>query len=703
MVTQADLLNARILVVDDIPNNVQVLVAVLEHAGYRAVDSCTDPQRACEMYRRERHDLVLLDLNMPGMDGFTVLEQMKAMAPDDYPPVLAVTAAHDYKLRALSAGARDFIGKPYDFEELLQRVHHMLEVRLLLQSTRARSLHLASHDLATGLPNREECARRLGQALQDGTAGALLLVGLEGYGRVNDVLGYQSADRVLCQLVQRLQAWGPDGTWLARMGADELALLLPAGLPAPALAAGEVRQACCRPVALQDSDVALDARVGLALYPQDGTDAATLLRHAGAALQCARQRAGQPVCGYTDTIAERAQQGLSMEAALRRALEQDEFELYFQPKVELRSGCVVGAEALLRWQRPGHGRVAPGDFVPLLEENGLIVPVGAWVIDQACQAATRWAELAPGLNIAVNVASRQFADEQFRHTVEQAMSRHGIQPGMLSLEITESALMDDTARTAGVLAALRQVGVRVAIDDFGTGHSSLAYLKHFPVDSLKIDQSFIKGLASDPGDAALVDGILGMARSLGLQVVAEGVETESQLACLARRRCDQIQGYYFSRPLPAAQFEALLREGRRLAPAQGEPLPLTPTLLLVDDEPLVLAALERLLQADHYRILTATCAAQAFDHLARQPVHLLLCDQRMEGMSGTELLDRVKCLYPDTFRIILSGQAELATIMDGVNRGALYRFYTKPWDNQVLRENIRAAVRHYWQVHGLAA
>jgi diguanylate cyclase (GGDEF)-like protein len=703
MVTPSAILNARILVVDDQPNNVQILVAVLEQAGYRSIDSTTDPHQGWELYCHGRHDLVLLDLNMPGLDGFTLLERMKALAPDDYPPVLAVTAAHDYKVRALAAGARDFIGKPYDFEELLQRVHHMLEVRLLLQGTRERSLHQASHDGATGLPNREAFTHQLEQALQcSAGVGPLLLAGLEGFGRINDVLGYQAGDAVLRQLAQRLQGSAPDGAVLGRMGDHEFAVLLPPGHAATA-AAAQVRAACRQPVTLQDSEVALDASVGIALHPQDGADAGCLLLHAGAALQHARRQGGKQLCCYTDTIASLAQQALAMETALRRACELGEFELHYQPKVDLRTGCVVGAEALLRWQRPGHGLVPPSEFVPLLEENGLIVPVGAWVIDEACRAAVGWSQLAPGLNIAVNVACRQFADPQFQQTVQQAMARHGVLPGMLGVEVTESALMDDTAHTAGVLASLRQVGVHVAIDDFGTGHSSLAYLKHFPVDTLKIDKSFIDGIASDPGDAALVDSIFSMARSLGLQLVAEGVESASQLACLARRRCDQIQGYYFSRPLPALQFEALLREGRRLQPQENSPATVPPTLLLIDDEPMVLAALERLLRQDQYRILAASCAAQAFELLARHPVHLVLCDQRMDGMSGTELLDRIKDLYPDTLRIILSGQTELATIMDSVNRGALYRFYTKPWDNRVLRENIRAAVRHYWQTHGLAA
>jgi EAL domain-containing protein (putative c-di-GMP-specific phosphodiesterase class I)/CheY-like chemotaxis protein len=333
----------------------------------------------------------------------------------------------------------------------------------------------------------------------------------------------------------------------------------------------------------------------------------------------------------------------------------------------------------------------------------LIVEVGAWVIDTACRQIALWAACPGGpVPVAVNVASRQFADSGLQQTVAHAIAAHGIAPELLALEVTESALMDDTERTAAAMATLRTMGVKVAIDDFGTGYSSLAYLKRFPVDALKIDIAFIRDVTVDPGDAALVDAIIAMAHSLDLEVVAEGVETEAQLAYLARHRCDQIQGYYFSRPVPAMQFQRLLLEGASLAlPDTGAP-PLR-TLLLIDDEPHVLSSLQRLLRQDGYRVLTASGAAEAFELLARHQVQLVLCDQRMEEMSGTELLDKVKDMYPDTFRIILSGYTDLATIMESINRGSLYRFWTKPGDNRMLRENVRAAFRHYWQLHGLSS
>ncbi|MYM91980.1 EAL domain-containing protein, partial [Rugamonas sp. FT82W] len=287
-------------------------------------------------------------------------------------------------------------------------------------------------------------------------------------------------------------------------------------------------------------------------------------------------------------------------------------------------------------------------------------------------------------------------------TVAQAVARHGIAPGLLTLEVTERAMLDDPGRTAATLAALRAIGVRIAIDDFGTGYSSLAYLKRFPVDALKIDIAFVRDVTSNPDDAAVVDAIIAMAHSLKLEVVAEGVETAAQLAYLGRQRCDQIQGYHYSRPLPAAQLERLLRDDVRLDLPDGVGTVAERTLLIVDDEPHVLSALQRLLRPDGYRVLAADGAAQALALLARHPVHLILCDQHMAEMRGTELLDQVQRMYPDTFRIILSGHTDLGEVVEAIHRGALYRFYTKPWDNRTLRENIRAAFRHYWQLHGLA-
>lgn len=714
MISAAEILGAKILIVDDHPLNVAVLAAMLRLAGYTNVESTMDPREVCELHRSNNYDLILLDLNMPFMDGFAVMERLKQNDDEHYLPILALTAAPEYKLRALAEGARDFVAKPFDNSEVLSRIRNMLEVRLLYKSSCSRGEWMKNYDAVTGLPNRALFQRALEHTLAaqarpgEPLLSAVLLADLDGFSRINDMLGQAAGDLLLLQAARRLQQCAPAGAGLARVGNDEFALSLTMlESPAVALAVAEkIRLVCAEPFMINGGEVCLTASIGIALHPDDAGDATTLVRHAGVALHQARMAGVDSCRWFTESMNAQVQQRFEFEHALRKAYSQREFELYYQPKMDVSSGRVAGLEALLRWNRPGCGMVSPAEFIPVLEETGLIVAVGAWVIDEACRQAAAWQGVAgePGqtFNIAVNVASRQFTEGNLEDIVRQALMAHGVAPETLSLEVTESAVMADTERAAATLAALRRMGVKVAVDDFGTGYSSLAYLKRLPVDALKIDIAFIREVTRNPGDAALVDAIIAMAHSLGLDVVAEGVETAEQLAYLARRRCDQVQGYYFSRPLPAAQCAALLNDQTGIA-AAAAPAVQQRTLLIIDDEPHVLSALQRLLRQDGYRILTAQSAADAFSLLAQHPVHLVLCDQRMDGMSGTEILDRVKDMYPDTFRIILSGYTDLATIMESINRGSLYRFYTKPWNNQVLRDNIRDAFRDYWQRHGFAA
>ena len=702
-----DLHAAKILIVDDQEMNVTVLSHMLAAAGYTNVCATMDGREVAELHRAHHYDLIVLDLNMPHLSGFEVLEQLKEVDPDAYLPVLVVTAAPEHKLQALQAGARDFVCKPYDGLEMLTRIRNMLEVRLLYNVTRDYGQRMAQYDALTGLPNRTLFQRTLEQSLQSGwpRLSAVLLADIDGFKRLNDTLGHQAGDQVLRQFAQRLAQNVPAGCATGRLGNDEFAVVLTAldGLHPVGQLAEQIRLAMAAPFVLDEGEVRLSVSIGIAVYPGDSCDAATLVMYADTALNQAKRDGSDSYRFFTDAMNAESHKRFALERALRQACDNGEFELYYQPKVQLSTGRMVGAEALLRWNRPGHGQVSPADFIPLLEETGLIVQVGAWIIDTVCAQLAQWSQVRDGAtHVAVNVASRQFADQGLEAIVTGALARHGVDARLLALEVTESALMCDTERTIATLARLRALGVRIAIDDFGTGYSSLAYLKRFPVDLLKIDIAFIRELTHNPDDAALVDAIIAMAHSLHLDVIAEGVETEAQLTYLARRRCDKIQGYYFSRPLPAAQYTQLLRDDTRLVlPAALTAAPVR-TLLIVDDEPHVLSALTRLLRQDGYRILTASGAAEAFQLLAQHPVHLILCDQRMEEMSGTELLDKVKDMYPDTFRIILSGYTDLKTVMEAINRGSLYRFYTKPWDSRVLRDNIRAAFRHYWQLHGLA-
>ncbi|SFM28068.1 EAL domain-containing protein [Rugamonas rubra] len=710
MISQSSIFAAKLLIVDDQEINTKLLEHILLRAGYSNVHTELDSRRVVARHQAEQFDLILLDMNMPHMDGFEVLAGLKALNPLGYLPVLVVTAAPDHKLRALNAGARDFVSKPFDRMEVLTRIHNLVEVRLLYKASRDYGEQLAHFDPLTGLPNRSQFRRLLGEALELARSRAapldVLMLDLDHFKQINDPLGHACGDELLCQLALRLAACRGERATLGRLGGDEFGLILAGGgdgddaSDAVALAA-RVRQALRAPFALAGREVNLSVSIGVASFPADADDADTMLRYADTALSRAKEGGRDACCFFTSGMNERAQHRLELETGLRRAIELRQFELHYQPKASVGDGRVGGAEALLRWNRPGHGMVAPAGFIPLLEETGLIVPLGAWIIFTACHQIAAWDRQGLGaVRVAVNVASRQFASGELEAVVANALADSGIDPDLLELELTEGSLMSDAEAAIATMRRLKAGGVRISIDDFGTGYSSLAYLKRFPIDTLKIDIAFIREVTSDAGDAAIVLAIIGMAHSLGLSVVAEGVETAAQLGFLARHHCDYIQGYYFSKPLPAAQFAELLHDQRRMPLPDGMSAPPAPTLLVVDDDADILLSLQRLLRGDGYRVLTAGSAADGFALLAQHPVHLILCDQRMPDMSGNDFLDKAKDMYPDTFRIVLSGHTDIAAIMGAINRGSLYRFYTKPWDNRVLRDNIRAAFRHYWQLHG---
>jgi EAL domain-containing protein (putative c-di-GMP-specific phosphodiesterase class I)/CheY-like chemotaxis protein len=390
-----------------------------------------------------------------------------------------------------------------------------------------------------------------------------------------------------------------------------------------------------------------------------------------------------------------------MSAELRDALAAREFVLHYQPKVELATGQVVGCEALLRWQHPQRGLVMPGEFLDAAEASDMILELGEWVLRTGCAQIVAWHDAgAPAVALAVNLSGRQFRDERLPERVASALRDTGLRPPALELDLTEAIVMEDAANFVTRLAALKALGIRLSLDDFGTGYSNLSYLKRFPLDFLKVDRSFVQDVTTNPDDAAIVRAVISLGHSLGLAVVAEGVETEAQVEWLRRERCEQIQGYVFSRPLPAAQFEALLRSRKGL-PSRGTGAQDGKTLLIVDDDAGVAASVVRVLRRDGYHILTAPHATDALDLMALNVVHVVIADHRMPAMTGAELLGKVKLLYPDTVRILFSGYIEIEALTEAVNRGAIYRFLLKPWDDETLRESVRQAFHHYWLTHTL--
>jgi diguanylate cyclase (GGDEF)-like protein/PAS domain S-box-containing protein len=566
---------------------------------------------------------------------------------------------------------------------------------------------LAHYDTLTGLPNRmlfyDTLKKTLLQAADKQWLIAVLFIDLDNFKYINDTLGHASGDELLSQFSDRLVQCVRVRDTVGRLGGDEFALILVMqdSQQGATLVANKIREALRAPFNLQGREVTLTASIGITLHPDDAADADTLIKYADTAMYRAKQAGRDTYRFFTAQMNAEVLARLELEMALRKAVELGEFVLFYQPKVQLASGRVTGVEALLRWQRPGHGLVSPQDFIPILEDTGLIVRVGSWVIATACAQIGLWLRSPVGpMQVAVNVCGRQFIEGDLEGDIVRALDANGIDADLLELELTESTLMANTTRTIACLQNLKKRGVQISIDDFGTGYSSLAYLHRFPIDKLKIDIAFVRNITCSPDDAAIVLAIIRMAHSLKLEVIAEGVETAAQLSYLRRNRCDQIQGFHFSPAQPVAALEQLLREGKRLPLPPNETRP-PKTLLLVDDETPVLAALQRLLYQDGYQVLSARSAAEGFELLALHPVQVILCDQRMPGMNGTEFLDRVKGLYPDTFRIILSGYTDLESILQAINHGAIYRFYTKPWDNKTLRDNVREAFRHYWLLHDL--
>jgi diguanylate cyclase (GGDEF)-like protein len=433
-----------------------------------------------------------------------------------------------------------------------------------------RLIQMAHYDALTDLPNRtlfyKNLTRILSRASERGVGVALLCIDLDHFKNVNDTRGHALGDELLCQVSRRLVECVRVRDSIARLGGDEFAIILAARnvQQRAYTVAKRVRELLRSPFALKDNECTVSASIGIALYPGDALNAETLIKYADTAMYQAKHGGRDTFRFFTTQMNTDALVRLELETALRKAVEKGEFVLHYQPKVQIATGRVCGLEALLRWQRPGCGLVPPSEFVTVLEDTGLIVPVGRWVLESACKQIDAWRASSIGpMAVSVNVSGRQFSEGNLESDVTRALGNHHVAANLLELELTESSLMANTQSTIKTLQNLRNLGVGISIDDFGTGYSSLAYLRRFPVDKLKIDMAFIRGITTNTDDAAIVLAIIRMAHTLRLQVIAEGVETAEQLEYLRIHRCDQIQGYYLSRPLPVSELEKMLQETDR--------------------------------------------------------------------------------------------------------------------------------------------
>jgi diguanylate cyclase (GGDEF)-like protein/PAS domain S-box-containing protein len=442
-----------------------------------------------------------------------------------------------------------------------------------VSASRAMALqmaHSAEHDFLTGMPNRmllnDRVNQAIGYAQRHGRKIAVLFLDLDGFKHINDSLGHPTGDKLLQSIAKRLVDCVRGSDTVSRQGGDEFVVLLTevAQPQDAAITARRMLQTVAQAHSINLHELHVTTSIGVSVYPDDGQDAETLIKNADTAMYQAKENGRQSYQFFKPAMNVRAVERQSIEESLRRALERKEFLVHYQPKVNLATGDISGAEALIRWRHPVRGMVPPSDFIPVAEDCGLILPIGNWVLREACKQARAW--MAAGLplaSMAVNISAMEFRDEAFLDGVFRILHETGLEPGALELELTESVLMKRAESTESILKALRAGGVQLAVDDFGTGYSSLSYLRKFPIDALKIDQSFIRQITTAPDQTTIVTAVISMGRSMKLRVIAEGVETREELAFLQAHHCDEAQGYYFSRPVLPEQFATLLKYGIR--------------------------------------------------------------------------------------------------------------------------------------------
>ena len=550
--------NATIMMVDDEPITTDVLTAFLEDAGYWNFVATDRSTEAIDLLEATWPDVLLLDLMMPDVSGFDILTAMRADDKLKHVPVIVLTSSTDAdtKLKALELGATDFLSKPVDPSELVLRLRNTL-------TAKAYQDQLAYSDPLTGLPNRRMFMERLDwqikNARRDEQKVAILYLGLDRFKQINDSFGLKGGDILLKQVAERLEqsiresdyvgrsAPNDARTNLSRLGGDEFSMLLNGiqRVENAALVAQRIISALAAPFHLDGNEVFVTPSIGIAGFPDDATEKDLLLKQAVGAMDYAKQKGRNTYRFYSKQIDARCLEQLTMQTQLRKALDKGEFELHYQPEMDLKSGRVKGAETLLRWNRPGREMVPPTTFIPLMEELGLIVPVGEWVIREVCGQNKAWqgAGLEP-IRVAVNVSAKQFRQQNFASVLEDALKTSGLNPRHLMLELTESIIMENAEKNIDALHQIKEMGFALSVDDFGTGYSSLAYLQRFPLDELKIDRCFLSDIHANPDDATIVEAIIVMAHTLGLSVVAEGVETKAQLAFLRQRGCDRGQGFF---------------------------------------------------------------------------------------------------------------------------------------------------------------
>jgi diguanylate cyclase (GGDEF)-like protein len=563
---------AQIMIVDDEPINIDVVQAFLEEEGYTDFILLEDSTMALSAIESQRPDLLLLDLMMPNVSGFDILSAVRAHDKFKYLPVIILTAASDpqNKLKALGLGATDFLAKPLDQSELILRVRNTL-------AAKAYQDQLAYYDSLTNLPNRQLFEEEFGWAISTAERHtekvALLNIEIDQFDSLNNRFGVDVGDQILKITAQRIQEVIRDTDFIARypenaehelklfqINSSSFTVLLSRihHTDNSAEIATRILAKISDVMLAENREIYVSASIGVALYPVDSENHDELLRLASSAKDSAMKMGGGNFQFFSPQSMEIYEQRQKLEAQLHKALDRNEFVLYLQPKVAVATGEIVGAEALIRWQL-GEKLIPPLDFIPLAEETGLIIPIGKWCLEEGMRQLKHCHQvLNKMICMSINVSAKQFVDDEFMSAVESIVEKSGIDPQFITLEITESLLIDDIEQKISMLHKLKNFGFKLSIDDFGTGYSSLSYLRRLPVDELKIDRSFVCELDGYPESQAIVSTVVFLAKKLNLLTVAEGIEKPSELEYLQNVACDQYQGFMFSRPVPFEQFLTLL-------------------------------------------------------------------------------------------------------------------------------------------------
>ncbi len=580
-----------ILIIEDETPIRELIAELLTLENFEVLEA-RNGQEGAKLAQSHPPDLIICDVMMPTLDGYGVLNLLQQNPVTRVIPFIFLTAkgTRQDQRYGMNLGADDYLIKPFSNEDLLdaiairlkKRNNHSQYYHEELQASQEKINYLMAHDSLTGLPNQLALREQFNSLLQQNHIQSqgqnfclfLLVLSVDRLQQINQVLGYDGGNHILCYLVDQVKRLLTPDDHFIRLNGNEFVILMGQKLSKdqcedfthPLIP--QLLQTFAKPLILQGQEIPISVSLGITCYPHHGTTLDQLLTKAIAAKEMAKSQGGNQAQFYqAEQLTAISQEALRLERDLRQALERKEFIVYYQPQIHLKTGAIIGAEALIRWPHPEQGFISPGKFVPIAEKTGLIQGIGEWVLWEVGQQVKTWHEqdLAP-LQVAVNLSALQFQDAQLAHKLQTLLTELELSPAWLELELTESVLVDDVPTSLEQLQRIKNLGIQVSMDDFGTGYSSLGYLQQFPFDVLKIDQCFIRNIDSNPKNAAIAKAIIQMAHQLNLQVIAEGVETEAELNFIQKHGCDDFQGYFVSPPVPPEKFKELLLENRRQIP-----------------------------------------------------------------------------------------------------------------------------------------